>query len=80
GDEITFVISGPGRLIGVGNGDPSSHEPDKGSARSAFNGRCVAIVQGLKTAGDVRVDATAPGLTSATATIACAAATPRPSL
>ncbi|MDE3216066.1 MAG: DUF4982 domain-containing protein [Gemmatimonadota bacterium] len=80
GDEITFVISGPGRLIGVGNGDPSSHEPDKGSARSAFNGRCVAIVQGLKTAGDVRVDATAPGLASATATIACAAATPRPSL
>jgi beta-galactosidase len=29
GNEITFEISGPGRIIGVGNGDPSSHEPDQ---------------------------------------------------
>jgi beta-galactosidase len=26
---ISFKIEGPGRIIGVGNGDPSSHEPDK---------------------------------------------------
>jgi beta-galactosidase len=29
GNEITFGIQGPGNIIGVGNGDPSSHEPDK---------------------------------------------------
>ncbi len=29
GNEITFEISGPGKIIGVGNGDPSSHEPDR---------------------------------------------------
>jgi beta-galactosidase len=29
GNEITFEINGPGKIIGVGNGDPSSHEPDK---------------------------------------------------
>jgi beta-galactosidase len=28
-DEIVFSINGPGKLIGVGNGDPASHEPDK---------------------------------------------------
>lgn len=28
-NEITFAIEGPGQIIGVGNGDPSSHEPDK---------------------------------------------------
>jgi beta-galactosidase len=28
GNEIAFEIAGPGRIIGVGNGDPSSHEPD----------------------------------------------------
>ena len=28
-NEIYFSISGPGRIIGVGNGNPSSHEPDK---------------------------------------------------
>ena len=26
---ITFKIKGPGRIIGVGNGDPSSHEADR---------------------------------------------------
>lgn len=29
GNEITFEIDGPGKIIGAGNGDPSSHEPDK---------------------------------------------------
>ena len=28
-NAITFEISGPGKIIGVGNGDPSSHEADK---------------------------------------------------
>ena len=28
-NKITFTVKGPGKLIGVGNGDPSSHEPDK---------------------------------------------------
>jgi beta-galactosidase len=29
GNEITFMLDGPGKIIGVGNGDPSSHEPDR---------------------------------------------------
>jgi beta-galactosidase len=28
-NEITFETYGPGKIIGVGNGDPSSHEADK---------------------------------------------------
>jgi len=28
-DEIQFSVSGPGKIIGVGNGDPTSLEPDK---------------------------------------------------
>jgi len=27
--EISFSISGPGRIVAVGNGDPSSHEPSR---------------------------------------------------
>ena len=27
-NKIHFTLSGPGKIIGVGNGDPSSHEPD----------------------------------------------------
>ena len=35
---VQFELTGPGKIIGVGNGDPSSHEPDKASERKAFNG------------------------------------------
>lgn len=28
GNEIKFALDGPGKIIGVGNGDPSCHEPD----------------------------------------------------
>jgi beta-galactosidase len=42
---LSFEVDGPGGLIGVGNGDPTSHEPDKAFERSAFNGLCMAIVQ-----------------------------------
>ncbi|HWA87510.1 MAG TPA: DUF4982 domain-containing protein, partial [Opitutus sp.] len=29
GDHVSFELDGPGRIIGVGNGDPSCHEPDQ---------------------------------------------------
>lgn len=32
-NEITFEVNGPGKIIGVGNGDPSSHEADKPPAQ-----------------------------------------------
>ena len=28
GNAVSFELEGPGRIVGVGNGDPSSHEPD----------------------------------------------------
>jgi beta-galactosidase len=77
---ITFQVSGNGRLIGVGNGDPSSHEADKASERHAFNGLCVAIVQSMKQTGQINVQASTPGLESTTATIECEQAKPRPAV
>jgi beta-galactosidase len=47
-NKIRFSVTGPGKIIGVGNGDSSSHEPDKASARSAFHGLCMVLVQTLK--------------------------------
>jgi beta-galactosidase len=77
-NEVTFRVSGEGKLIGVGNGDPTSHESDKGTSRKAFSGFCMAIVQSTKTAGNITVEATSPGLTPASVTIATNAATLRP--
>ena len=68
-NEVTFKISGEGKLIGTGNGDPTDHAPDKGTARKAFCGYCMAVVQSTKNAGSIKVEATSPGLASATATI-----------
>ncbi|GGI52788.1 beta-galactosidase [Mucilaginibacter galii] len=28
-NEVRFSVTGPGKIIGVGNGDPTSHEPDQ---------------------------------------------------
>src|SRR5262249_37760853 len=42
---IRFAIKGPGRILGVGNGDPSSHESDKALQRRLFNGLAMVLVQ-----------------------------------
>jgi beta-galactosidase len=79
-NEVRFRLSGTGRLIGVGNGDPSCHESDKGDRRSAFNGLCMALVQALKQPGEIRLDASADGLEAAALVIEAAPATPRPAI
>lgn len=66
---IRFSLKGDGKIIGVGNGDPSSHEPDKyltDSAwqRSLFNGKAQAIIQAGKTAGKLVFEAKGEGLRS----------------
>jgi beta-galactosidase len=61
-NAVTFNLSGPGKIIGVGNGDPRSHEPEKANIRSTFNGLCMAIVQAGKQEGDIWLEATSPGL------------------
>lgn len=63
---IRFSISGPGKIIGVGNGDPSSHEPDKCAdgmwQRRLFNGKCQVLVQSTGEAGMIKFEATAAGI------------------
>ena len=59
--RIQFNCEGSGKIIGVGNGDPACHEPDKGTSRSLFNGLCQVIVQAGTEPGEVVLTATAPG-------------------
>ena len=37
-NEITLQVSDNARILGVSNGDPSSHEPDKATRRRVFGG------------------------------------------
>lgn len=66
---IEFSLKGNGKIIGVGNGDPSSHEPDQYTdgkwKRKLFSGRCQVIVQSLPSAGTIEVEATSSGLANA---------------
>ena len=59
---LKFSIEGPGKIIGTGNGNPSSHEPDKASQRMAFNGYCLVLVQADKQAGEIRLKASSEKL------------------
>jgi beta-galactosidase len=77
-NEVTFKVSGDGKLIGVGNGDPTDQAPDKGTSRKAFSGLCMAIIQSTKKAGAITVEASSPGLSPATVTISTKAVTLRP--
>lgn len=65
---IKFNIEGEGKIIGVGNGDPSSHEQDKCAEglwqRTAFNRKCQVIVQSSKTPGFIKFQAISTGLWS----------------
>ena len=44
--NVSFsIVSGPGRIIGVGNGNPTCHEPNQATWRSAYHGLARAIIQ-----------------------------------
>jgi beta-galactosidase len=73
--EVTFDISGAGKSIGHGNGDPNSHEDEKGKTRKLFNGLAQLIVQSnfpderRAGKGDVKISARSPGLKTAVVNI-----------
>jgi beta-galactosidase len=75
---VTFRVSGEGKLIGVGNGDPTNQESDKGTSRKVFSGFCMALVQSTKSAGSIIVEATSPGLAQASVMVAAKAVPLRP--
>ncbi|MFD0616126.1 beta-galactosidase GalA [Paenibacillus sp. GCM10027629] len=68
--EISFTVEGKGKILGVGNGNPSSHEPDKSNRRKAFNGSCLLIVQSMEEAGEIVISASSEGLLEANCTVA----------
>lgn len=70
---VSFSIAGPGKILGGGNGDPSSHEADVAAGekyeRKLFNGRCQVILQTRYGEGALILQAVAPGVEKATVSI-----------
>lgn len=63
-ESIEFSLQGPGQIIGVGNGDPTSHESPKGSAIKTFCGLAQVLVQTTNKQGGIYLAAEAKGLLS----------------
>ena len=67
---VGFEVSG-GRIIGLGNGDANSHEPEKGDRRRLYNGLAQVIVQTEEGgSGALVLRASSPGLRPADTQIA----------
>ncbi|MGP1566443.1 MAG: beta-galactosidase GalA [Candidatus Cryptobacteroides sp.] len=68
---IKFDLTGDARIIGVGNGNPNSHESDyveEGSSacRSLFNGKCQVIIRSGDKDDKIGFSASSEGLAVAT--------------
>jgi beta-galactosidase len=63
--EVKFEMTGPVKIIGIGNGDLNNSENCRGDTHLAFQGRGLAILQTTTTPGGITLKATAPGLESA---------------
>ena len=64
-NRVYFHLTGDGRIMGVGNGNPSDHDSDKADQRNAFHGHCMAVIQAGSHPGTLQLTVTSPGLTSA---------------
>lgn len=68
-NDVRFTISGPGRIMAVGSGDGRSTGSYESDHVALFHGRAVVIVRTSLKAGSIHLEAQAPGLRSADATL-----------
>jgi len=72
--KISFTLSGEGKFIGKGNGDPSNQEHDQpetatSATHSLWNGLARLVVQSTHTAGVISITAQADHLESGTVSL-----------
>jgi beta-galactosidase len=68
-NEITFTTQGEGRILGVDNGRPDSHESYRGNTRKAFNGFALVVLQSTGVAGAISLSASSSALSPAQITV-----------
>jgi beta-galactosidase len=78
---VKFEVTGQGKIIGLNNGDPSNHEPEKGDQHKVFHGLAQVILQSASEGeGKLTLRATSEGLTAAEIAIDVSLVVPRPSV
>jgi beta-galactosidase len=56
-DTIEFEVSGTGKMLAVGNGNPASHTSFKGNKIETWQGKCLAILRDDAIVGEIIVKA-----------------------
>ncbi len=69
GDLIEFTLEGDGSIAGIGNGDPTNHEPFDGAKHQAVHGLGLAVVKSGNRPDALRLTATAKGIEASMITI-----------
>jgi len=67
---VRYEITGPGAIAGIGSGDLTTTESYQANPRHLFQGRGLVVIRSGKTAGQIKLTATAAGLPRAEITVA----------
>jgi len=59
---INFTITGSGRIVGVANGNETSHNSLKAHYCNAFFGKCMVVIESTNKPGTIHLTATSKGL------------------
>jgi beta-galactosidase len=68
GSEISFALSGPSRILGIGNGDVSNSELVNAPCHRVFQGRGLMVIQSTEGKGAISLTASGAGLQSSSMT------------
>lgn len=68
-NRINVTVSGPGRLMGMDNGDSTDYEEYKTNSRRMFNGCLSFMVASTDEPGEITVKVSSPGLSDETVTV-----------
>jgi len=72
-NRVHITIDGPGRLVGLDNGDSTDYDSYKGTNRKLFSGKLLAIVASTLEEGTITVRATSNGLPTSELTLSAIA-------
>ncbi len=59
---VDFKVSGAATIAGTDNGNNICHESFKGESHSAFNGKCLVILESTQKSGDIELTISSKGL------------------
>lgn len=68
-NEINITVAGPGRIAGVGNGNPQSFDPFQANTVKLFYGKAMIILGSGLEKGEVKITASANGMSKETVTV-----------